>query len=76
MSYELRELLEKIAAAVIFLAVMAIIIGGALWVGSLQCEAAWKQSGLATDWGPIQGCLVQRKDGTWVPSRTIREMSP
>lgn len=39
------------------------------WIG---CGARWQPSGLATSWGPIQGCLVQVPGGRWVPADNVR----
>lgn len=54
--------------------VCAVLIGGALWLSSASCSAAWSKSGMATSWGPIQGCLVQTPSGRWVPAERVREI--
>ena len=64
-------LLMWVMAIVMVLAVYGI----AGWFAAYQCESAWARSGLKSDWGPVQGCLVQRKDGTWVPDKMIRDIT-
>ncbi len=53
----------------------AVLIGGAMWLDSASCESRWKGSGMQTSWGPLQGCLVKRKDGTWVPDKMMRDIN-
>lgn len=55
----------------IIFAVVAAIIGSV--ISNASCKAAWAQSGLATSWGPIQGCLVQTPSGRWLPEDRARE---
>ena len=40
------------------------------------CQSHWERSGLRAEWGVIQGCMVQRADGTWVPAGAIRGIQP
>ena len=42
--------------------------------GSWQCSSQWSRSGLATSWGPIQGCVVELPDGRWIPADRVREI--
>ncbi len=42
-------------------------------VDYLGCKSRWAQSALPTSWGPIQGCLVQLRDGRLVPESIVRE---
>ena len=52
------------------------IFWGSKMLGEASCREAWKRSGLRYDHTFLGGCMVQRKDGTWVPSSTIRELTP
>lgn len=45
-----------------------------VWGESLTCQRRWQHSRLATEWGPLQGCLVQVPDGRWLPDDRIREI--
>lgn len=64
-------------AAVVFCAigVLAVCVGGVMLLDSSTCAGRWEKSGMASSWGPLQGCLVQRKDGTWVPDKTLRQFA-
>lgn len=44
-------------------------------MASMACHARWAQSGQKTNYVVPGGCLVQRKDGTYVPEKAIREVS-
>ena len=41
-------------------------------VGSFSCSTQWARSGMASDYGLVQGCLVQVKPGQWVPQERVR----
>jgi hypothetical protein len=57
-----------------FAVLTAVLFGGAAWLNAAKCERQWARSGLKAEWGLAQGCVVQRKDGTWVPASAIRDM--
>ncbi len=40
-----------------------------------ECNAQWERSGFQHSWGPIQGCMIRREDGTWIPAEAYREVS-
>lgn len=46
-----------------------------LWLASYTCHAQWERSGLNVEWGLVSGCMVQRRDGTWVPADAVRELT-
>lgn len=56
-----------------FLLVGLLLKAAAGWA---SCVPRWEQSGMRVEWGPISGCLVQRHDGTWIPSENLREIDP
>ena len=72
MNRDTKEILVIVAVAV---AIFATIFGGLMWLKSEQCAAQWGSSGMAHSWGVVQGCMVQRKDGTWIPASAYREMT-
>lgn len=39
-----------------------------------SCSSKWARSGMASSWGPVQGCLVQLPDGRWMPDERVREI--
>lgn len=45
-------------------------------VGATICHNQWARSGLNSEWRMFSGCMVQRKDGTWLPADKIREVQP
>lgn len=65
---------EVVKVLSLFALVFALLFGGIVWMASTQCERQWAKSGLRADWGFAQGCIVQRKDGTWVPASAIRDL--
>ena len=58
-------------AAMVFVA----FIGVAMWLDARSCGAQWSSSGMAHSWGPIQGCMIQRADKTWIPDKAYREVT-
>jgi hypothetical protein len=60
-------------AALIVAFIIAAIIGVAIIFSSYRCSAHWAGSGMSTNYGPIQGCLIQH-DGKWIPEQNYREM--
>jgi len=67
---------EILAAIAVLVSVACVVGAGVLLIDRYACEAHWGRSGLHYDWGPIQRCMIQRRDGTWVPSTAIREIDP
>ena len=45
-------------------------------LGEISCHERWGRSGLPVQHSFLGGCVVQRKDGTWVPAGAIRELTP
>lgn len=69
----MRDFLDIIALCGGF--VLSIIL--VAMIGSRhQCNVQWNASGMASNWGPVQGCLIQLKDGRWVPAENYREIKP
>lgn len=59
------------------ISLVLIVLGCALaaFFASQRCDAQWGRSGMAHEWGPIKGCVVQRPDGTWAPADSIRNLT-
>ncbi len=50
--------------AVVGGAVLGVVIGiAAYWLNSAACEARWVRSGIAWDYGLLQGCVVEVRPG-------------
>jgi prepilin-type N-terminal cleavage/methylation domain-containing protein len=64
------ELIE----ALIVLAVVAIL---ALVIISpfYACPTQWEKAGLRAEFTFLTGCMVQRKDGTWIPAKALRDIN-
>lgn len=43
---------------------------------SIQCYTEWKDSGMNSKYSITSGCMIQRKDNTWVPAKSFRVDSP
>jgi hypothetical protein len=43
-------------------------------IGAWECSSKWGKSGMASSFGPIQGCLVQTPGGRWIPEERVREV--
>lgn len=56
------------------IAVIAVMLIGALVFSSYRCSSRWAMSGLSTSWGPMQGCLVKMPDGRWIPDDRVRDI--
>lgn len=59
---------------VLLLAAMALIILGVIGLEAYGCRSRWSESGVRSDYRLPGGCMVQRKDGTWWPEKTIRDV--
>ena len=64
---------EWIAVASIILVLMGVLVCTG-FVSEYQCKERWKDSGQRSRFDWTVGCYVQRKDGSWVPERVIREV--
>ena len=56
-------------------AIVAAIIGILIWIpvgASMTCSAKAKAMKIRSDWGPIQGCMIEPKPGQWVPLQNYR----
>jgi hypothetical protein len=65
---------RNVADVVFIVAVIVALLGGVAMLKSKQCTSQWADSGMAHYWRPLSGCMIQRKDGTWIPAKTYREV--
>lgn len=68
--------MAEFLATIVVAAVIGVLVVLCMWGSSVSCHSSWAKSGMATSWGPIQGCLVQTKDGHWIPEDRYREINP
>lgn len=59
--------------------IFASVVGAVLFLLNLgaekQCHAQWDESGMQHRYSFFSGCMIQRKDGTWIPGDAYREVS-
>lgn len=46
------------------------------WNQSIECHRQWERSGFNHEWNLMGGCVVQRKDGTWLPAKAFVYVVP
>lgn len=68
--HENKDLLWAVGSVVLL---HIILLAIAAQYYNAQCEAVWERSGMQYEWGILQGCMIQRKDGTWIPATMLRE---
>jgi hypothetical protein len=62
--------------------IVLVIIGIALVVTGVMyglerpsCYRRWERSGMAVEWTPLVGCMVESSPGRWVPASSLREVT-
>lgn len=65
------EVLATLAGVVVGLILIVLLGGGALVINAFKCAARWQASGIQTDFGPLQGCLIFY-NGKWIPEDRYR----
>ena len=65
---------EVCLTVLIFAFLLVVFIGGALVLDNYACHAKAEKQGYVCSWGPIQGCMVKQKDGTWIDYDRLRIM--
>ena len=51
-----------------------LIVAVSFFAPYYQCGAKWGRSGMASEWGFIQGCMVEVEPGRWIPDERVREI--
>lgn len=70
-----ETLLESLAGLIASLVVLAIALALSVALSSWSCGNRWADSGLKSRYKFGSGCQVQRANGSWVPERTLRDVS-
>jgi hypothetical protein len=60
---------------VVMLLALAALIVFAVMFDAAACKARWSESGLSAKYSVMQGCLVQRNGGSWVPEGVLRDVN-
>lgn len=71
MNHHDRELIRCLVAAACVIATLVFIYGALV---RASCESSWGQSGYAVRWGVIQGCMIEKSPGRWIPASALREV--
>ena len=53
---------------------IAALVCGSLVISNYMCHAKAEKQGYVCSWGPMQGCMVRQKDGTWIDYDRLRIM--
>lgn len=69
------DTLATLIVVAIALAIMVAFFAISFALSRAKCDSQWKRSGHAAEWSVLQGCIVQRKDGTWIPAENMREVN-
>ena len=70
----LDDFLESLFSGISALLVTAVLLAGIFYLAKLECSQRWENSGMEYEYGVIQGCVIQLKDGRWVPAENYREL--
>lgn len=54
---------------------VVLLLTGAYAMDAEQCHSQWSKSGMLSTYGPIQGCLIQMPDKTWIPADRYRNVN-
>lgn len=65
---------DALSTLVIYVAALFFLITGSLTISFIKCHSKASKQGYECSWGPIQGCMVKLKDGTWVDYSRLRIM--
>lgn len=60
-------LTEAVTVAAIIGILVSIPVGA-----SMSCGSKAKAMNMRSDWGPIQGCMIETKPGQWTPIENYR----
>lgn len=58
----------------IYAFLLAVFIGMALVFSNYTCHTKAEKQGYVCSWGPMLGCMVKQKDGTWIDYDRLRIM--
>lgn len=57
-----------------YVLVLIALLSAAAYVSALTCERRWAGSGLAVEWGIVEGCRVLMPSGRWMPDDRVRDV--
>lgn len=65
---------EGCLTILIYVLIIAALVGCSLVIKNYKCHSKAEMQGYECSWGPIQGCMVKQKDGTWIDYDRLRIM--
>ena len=77
--YRLGRRLVEGAQIALGLAAFLLLVFGlpgtlAYWMASAGCAQRWERSGMASDYGFWQGCVVEASPGRWLPEASVKNV--
>lgn len=57
---------EGCLSAIVSLVLLILIIAVGALFNYFECHSKAEKQGYECSWGPIQGCMIKQKDGTWI----------
>ena len=68
----MRSLIEIFAMAALAVTLITLLLFPVFFWHAYKCVNQWERSGMKSEYNLAAGCMVQRKDGAWVPASSIR----
>ncbi len=71
------DTIDHVACGTIFVFIfvvfpLMVLVGLGYWAESIRCQNTWEKAGLTGEYSFSTGCMVNKKDGTWIPENSIR----
>jgi hypothetical protein len=64
--------MEELAFRGILVGIATVCIALFVGLSAWECGRRWAGSGMATTWGPVQGCQVEIRPGVFFPEDRVR----
>ena len=67
---------DRAMVVLVVIGVVALILVsvGTYYAAKASCYSTWEASGMPVTFAMFSGCRVQRKDGTWIPASSYRNV--
>ena len=65
---------EGCLTLLIYIFLIAALVCCSLVISNYKCHTKAEKQGYVCSWGPMQGCMVKQKDGTWIDYDRLRIM--
>ena len=64
---------KELEGCLSFILIIALIFGCFVY-NYFECHSKAEKQGYECSWGPLQGCMVKQKDGSWIDYDRLRIM--